>query len=267
MSREDQKKSTLWSSSRWRTRFNVYYFFRISQLAFVAWFFWNLSVKADPNVLVAGFCGVASMLFTVLTMCCLMDFDTILGMEPVYKERVAARLISLYIPEKLFKAKDYDYLSEFNAALSLLGESMNQYVNTVRDTQWLDSNAFQLAVEKISEVETILRDKHVITVLLLDKDIPGRSEIVNSVVSKIYDTAEFIEQITKAGRHDYEGHMTSEAVRKINMVFSSSCEADQIAFEAPSTVEDDAPIWKDKETSNECSPTPSFCQNSVLVAS
>lgn len=267
MSRKDQKKSTLWSSSRWRTRLNVYYFFRVVLSVCITWFSWSMFTDVDFNVLPKGLCGALTLIGGISVLVGLMDFDTILGMEPIYEERVAARLISLYIPEKLFKAKDYDYLSEFNAALSLLGESLNQYVNTVRDTQWLDSNAFQLAVEKVSEVETILRDEHVITVLLLDEDTPGRSEIVNSVVSKIYDTAEFIEQITKAGRHDYEGHMTSEAVRKINMVFSSSCEADQIAFETPSTVEDDAPIWKDKETSNECSPTSSSCQNSILVAS
>ena len=252
MSREDRKKSTLWSSSRWRTRLNVYYFFRVVLSVCVTWFSWSMFTGVDLNVLLLprGLCGVMTLISGIGTLGSLMDFDTILGMEPIYEERVAARLISLYIPEKLFKAKDYDYLSEFNAALSLLGESLNQYVTTVRDTQWLDSNAFQLAVEKVSEVETILRDEHVIAVLLLDKDTPGRSEIVNSVVSKIYDTAEFIEQITKAGRHDYEGHITSEAARKIDMISPSSCEADKITFESPSAVED-SPIWKNKETSDE----------------
>jgi hypothetical protein len=176
-----------------------------------------------------------------------MDIDTIHGMTPVYRERVGTRLISLYIPEKLFKNKGYGYLSEFNAALSLLRESLNQYVTTVHDTQWSDSDTFQLVIEKVSEVETMLRDEHVVAVLLLEEDTPGRSEIVNSVVSKIYDAAEFIEQVTKKGRRDYEDHMTSEATHMIDMIFPSSCEADKITFESPSAVED-SPIWKSKET-------------------
>lgn len=249
MSRKDQKKPTLWSSSRWRTRFNADYFYKITQSMFVAWFFWGLSFKAEPNVLLVGLCGVASMLFIVLTVCNIMDIDDIHGMEPVYKERVGTRLISLYIPEKLFKNKGYGYLSEFDAALSLLRESLNQYVTTVYDTQWSDSDAFQLVIEKVSEVETILRDEHVIAVLLLDEDTPGRSEIVNSVVSKIYDAAEFIEQVTKKGRRDYEDHMTSEAAHMIDMIFPSSCEADQVTFESPSAIED-FPIWKNNETDN-----------------
>ena len=243
------RKSTLWSSSRWRTRFDAHYFFNIAQSMFVTWFFWGLSFKVKPNVLAVGFCGFWSLIFAVLTVCNIVDIDTIHGMVPVYRERVGTRLISLYIPEKLFKNKGYGYLSEFDAALSLLRESMNQYVTTVRDTQWLDSNAFQLVIEKVSEVETILRDEHVVAVLLLDEDTPGRSEIVNSVVSKIYDAAEFIEQVTKKGRRDYEDHMTSEAAHMIDMIFPSSCEADQVAFEGPSTIED-SPIWKNKETDN-----------------
>lgn len=249
MSRKDQKKSTLWSSSRWRTRFNAYYFFNIAQSAFVTWFFWNLSFKVDSNVLALGFCGFWSLIFAVLTVCNIMDIDTIHDMIPVYKERVGTRLISLYIPEKLFKNKGYGYLSEFDAALSLLRESLNQYVTTVRDTQWLDLNAFQLAVEKVSEVETILCDEHVVAVLLLDEDAPGRSKIVNSVVSKIYDAAEFIEQVTKKGRRDYEDHITSEATHMIDMIFPSSCEVDQVVFASPSAVED-SPIWKNTETGN-----------------
>ena len=249
MSRKDQKKSTLWSSSRWRARFNAYYFFNIAQSMFVTWFFWDLSFKIEPNVLAVGFCGLMSLIFTLLTVCNIMDIDTIHGMTPVYRERVGTRLISLYIPEKLFKNKGYGYLSEFNAALSLLRESLNQYVTTVHDTQWSDSDAFQLVIEKVSEVETMLRDEHVVAVLLLEEDTPGRSEIVNSVVSKIYDAAEFIEQVTKKGRHDYEDHMTSEATHMIDMIFPSSCEADKITFESPSAVED-SPIWKNKETDN-----------------
>lgn len=249
MSRKDQKKSTLWSSSRWRARFNAYHFFNIAQSMFVTWFFWDLSFKIEPNVLAVGFCGLMSLIFTLLTVCNIMDIDTIHGMTPVYRERVGTRLISLYIPEKLFKNKGYGYLSEFDAALSLLRESLNQYVTTVRDTQWSDSDAFQMVIEKVSEVETILRDEHVIAVLLLDEDTPGRSEIVNTVVSKIYDAAEFIEQVTKKGRRDYEDHMTSEAAHMIDMIFPSSCEADQVVFESPSAVED-FPIWKSKETGN-----------------
>ena len=249
MSRKDQKKSTLWSSSRWRARFNAYYFFNIAQSMFVTWFFWGLSFKVEPNVLLVGLCGVASMLFIVLTVCNIMDIDDIHGMEPVYKERVGTRLISLYIPEKLFKNKGYGYMSEFDAALSLLRESLNQYVTTVRDTQWSDSDAFQLVIEKVSEVETILRDEHVVAVLLLDEDTPGRGEIVNSVVSKIYDAAEFIEQVTKKVRRDYEDHMTSEAAHMIDMIFPSGCEADQVVFESPSTIAD-FPIWNNKETGN-----------------
>lgn len=249
MSRKGQKMPTLWSSSRWRTRFSAYYFIKIAQSAFVTWFFYNLYFNVESNVLALGFCGLATLFFTVLTMCNITDIDTIHDMVPVYKERVAARLFSLYIPEKLFKEKSYGYLSEFDAALSLLRESMNQHVTTVRDTQWLDLNAFQMAVEKVSEVETMLRDEHVVAVLLLDEDTPGRSEIVNSVVSKIYDVAEFIEQVTKKGRRDYEDHMTSEAAHMIDMIFPSSCEADKITFESPSAVED-SPIWKNKETDN-----------------
>lgn len=243
------RKSTLWSSSRWRTRFNADYFYKITQSAFVTWFFYNLYFKVESNVLALGFCGLATLFFTVLTMCNITDIDTIHGMTPVYRERVGTRLISLYIPEKLFKNKGYGYLSEFNAALSLLRESLNQYVTTVHDTQWSDSDAFQLVIEKVSEVETILRDEHVVAVLLLEEDTPGRSEIVNSVVSKIYDAAEFIEQVTKKGRRDYEDHMTSEATHMIDMIFPSSCEADKITFESPSAVED-SPIWKNKETDN-----------------
>lgn len=250
MSRKDQKKTALWSSSRWRTRFDAHYFFNIAQSMFATWFFLNLSNKVEPNVLAVGACGLMSLIFAVLTACNLMDVDAIHDMIPVYKERVGTHLISLYIPEKLFKNKGYGYLSEFDAALSLLRESLNQYVTTVHDTQWSDSNAFQMAVEKVSEVETILRDEHVVAVLLLTEDTPGRSEIVNSVVSKIYDAAEFIEQVTKKGRRDYEDHMTSEATRMIDMIFPSSCEADKITFESPSAVED-APIWKNKETSDE----------------
>jgi len=178
-----------------------------------------------------------------------MDIDTIHGMAPVYRERVGTRLISLYIPEKLFKNKGYGYLSEFDAALSLLRESLNQYVTTVRDTQWSDSDAFQLVIEKVSEVETILRDEHVVAVLLLDEDTPGRGEIVNTVVSKIYDAAEFIEQVTKKVRRDYEDHMTSEAAHMIDMIFPSGCEEDQVVFESPSTIAD-FPIWNNKETGN-----------------
>ena len=243
------RKSTLWSSSRWRTRFDAHYFFNIAQSMFVTWFFWGLSFKVEPNVLAVGFCGFWSLIFAVLTVCNIVDIDTIHGMVPVYRERVGTRLISLYIPEKLFKNKGYGYLSEFNAALSLLRESLNQYVTTVHDTQWSDSDAFQLVIEKVSEVETILRDEHVVAVLLLDEDTPGRGEIVNSVVSKIYDVAEFIEQVTKKGRRDYEDHMTSEATRMIDMIFPSSCEADKITFESPLAVED-FPIWKNKETGN-----------------
>lgn len=243
------RKSTLWSSSRWRTRFNAYYFFRVTQSVFLTWFFWCISIKAVHGVVPVGYYGVASLIFAVVTLCFIMDIDDIHGMEPVYKGRMGTRLISLYIPEKLFKNKGYGYLSEFDAALSLLRESMNQYVTTVHDTQWLDSNAFQMAVEKVSEVENILRDEHVVAVLLLDEDTPGRGEIVNSVVSKIYDVAEFIEQVTKKGRRDYEDHMTSEATRMIDMIFPSSCEADQITFESPSAIED-FPIWKNKETGN-----------------
>lgn len=232
------RKSTLWSSSRWRTRFDAHYFFNIAQSMFVTWFFWGLSFKVEPNVLAVGFCGFWSLIFAVLTVCNIVDIDTIHGMVPVYRERVGTRLISLYIPEKLFKNKCYGYLSEFNAALSLLRESLNQYVTTVHDTQWSDSDAFQLVIEKVSEVETMLRDEHVVAVLLLEEDTPGRSEIVNSVVSKIYDAAEFIEQVTKKGRRDYEDHMTSEATHMIDMIFPSSCEADKITFESPSAVED-----------------------------
>lgn len=250
MSRKDQKKSTLWSSSRWRTRFNADYFFRITELVFATWFFWGLSIKVEPNVLAVGFCGFWSLIFAILTACNIMDIDDIHGMEPVYKERVGTRLISLYIPEKLFKEKSYGYLSEFDAALSLLRESLNQYVTAVRDTQWSDSDAFQLVIEKVSGVETILRDEHVVAVLLLEEDTPGRSEIVNAIASKIYDAAEFIEQVTKKGRRDYEDHMTSEAAHIIDMIFPSSCEADQVVFEGHSTVED-SPIWKDKETGDE----------------
>lgn len=249
MSRKDQKKSTLWSSSRWRARFNAYYFFNIAQSMFVTWFFWDLSFKIEPNVLAVGFCGLMSLIFTLLTVCNIMDIDTIHGMAPVYRERVGTRLISLYIPEKLFKNKGYGYLSEFDAALSLLRESLNQYVTTVRDTQWSDSDAFQLVIEKVSEVETILRDEHVVAVLLLDEDTPGRGEIVNTVVSKIYDAAEFIEQVTKKVRRDYEDHMTSEAAHMIDMIFPSGCEADQVVFESPSTIAD-FPIWNNKETGN-----------------
>lgn len=249
MSRKDQKKSALWSSSRWRTRFNADYFFRITELVFATWFFWGLSIKVEPNVLAVGFCGFWSLIFAILTACNIMDIDDIHGMEPVYKERVGTRLISLYIPEKLFKEKSYGYLSEFDAALSLLRESLNQYVTAVRDTQWSDSDAFQLVIEKVSGVETILRDEHVVAVLLLEEDTPGRSEIVNAIASKIYDAAEFIEQVTKKGRRDYEDHMTSEATHMIDMIFPSSCEADQVTFESPSAIED-FPIWKNKETDN-----------------
>lgn len=243
------RKSTLWSSSRWRTRFDAHYFFNIAQSMSVTWFFWGLSFKVEPNVLAVGFCGFWSLIFAVLTVCNIVDIDTIHGMVPVYRERMGTRLISLYIPEKLFKNKGYGYLSEFNAALSLLRESLNQYVTTVHDTQWSDSDAFQLVIEKVSEVETMLRDEHVVAVLLLEEDTPGRSEIVNSVVSKIYDAAEFIEQVTKKGRRDYEDHMTSEATHMIDMIFPSSCEADKITFESPLAVED-SPIWKNKETDN-----------------
>ena len=72
---------------------------------------------------------------------------------------------------------------------------------------------------------------------------------MNSGVSKSYDTAEYIEQVTKKGRRDYEDHMTSEATHMIDMIFPSSCEADKITFESPSAVED-SPIWKNKETDN-----------------
>lgn len=51
------RKSTLWSSSRWRTRFNADYFYKITQSMFVAWFFWGLSFKAEPIVLLVGLCG------------------------------------------------------------------------------------------------------------------------------------------------------------------------------------------------------------------
>jgi hypothetical protein len=216
---------------------------------FVTWFLWNLSFKVEPNVLAVGFCGFWSLIFAVLTVCNIVDIDTIHGMVPVYRERVGTRPFSLYIPENLFKNKGYGYLSEFDAALSLLRESLNQYVTTVHDTQWSDSDAFQLVIEKVSEVETMLRDEHVVAVLLLEEDTPGRSEIVNSVVSKIYDAAEFIEQATKKVRRDYEDHMTSEATHMIDMIFPSSCEADKITFESPSAVED-SPIWKNKETDN-----------------
>lgn len=243
------RKSTLWSSSRWRTRFDAHYFFNIAQSMFVTWFLWNLSFKVEPNVLAVGFCGFWSLIFAVLTVCNIVDIDTIHGMVPVYRERVGTRLFSLYIPENLFKNKGYGYLSEFDAALSLLRESLNQYVTTVHDTQWSDSDAFQLVIEKVSEVETMLRDEHVVAVLLLEEDTPGRSEIVNSVVSKIYDAAEFIEQATKKVRRDYEDHMTSEATHMIDMIFPSSCEVDKITFESPSAVED-SPIWKNKETDN-----------------
>ena len=243
------RKSTLWSSSRWRARFDAHYFFNIAQSMFVTWFFWGLSFKVEPNVLAVGFCGFWSLIFAVLTVCNIVDIDTIHGMVPVYRERVGTRLFSLYIPEKLFKNKGYGYLSEFDAALSLLRESLNQYVTTVRDTQWSDSDAFQLVIEKVSEVETMLRDEHVVAVLLLDEDTPGRGEIVNAVVSKIYDAAEFIEQVTKKVRHDYEDHMTSEAAHMIDMIFPSSCEVDQVTFESPSPIED-FPIWKNTETGN-----------------
>jgi hypothetical protein len=216
---------------------------------FVTWFFWGLSFKVEPNVLAVGFCGLMSLIFTLLTVCNIMDIDTIHGMTPVYRERVGTRLISLYIPEKLFKNKGYGYLSEFDAALSLLRESLNQYVTTAHDTQWSDSDAFQMVIEKVSEVETILRDEHVVAVLLLDEDTPGRGEIVNTVVSKIYDAAEFIEQVTKKVRRDYEDHMTSEAAHMIDMIFPSGCEADQVVFESPSTIAD-FPIWNNKETGN-----------------
>ena len=72
---------------------------------------------------------------------------------------------------------------------------------------------------------------------------------MNAIASKIYDAAEFIEQVTKKGRRDYEDHMTSEATHMIDMIFPSSCEADQVTFKSPSAIED-FPIWKNKETDN-----------------
>ena len=254
MSRKERKKSSPWSSSKWRTRLNSNYFSTVIGFACTLWlscFFFDKVVCHDsemPNVPAALLIGWWILFLGAGTLISITDINTIHGMEPVYNGRVATRLLSLYIPEKLFKAKGYDSLSEFNAALSLLKDSLSQYITSVDDTQWFDQKSFSLIIEQVSKVETMLRAEHVVSVLLLDEGTPGRGEIVDSVVSKIYDAAEFVERITKEGRQDYEGHVTSEAKNMVNRIFPQSCKADQIVLEKHPVIERE-PIWEDEEKS------------------
>lgn len=195
--------SNLWSSTRWSTRHIVQYPGHVlANLVFTLVVGGVAYVAGGPTSAV-WVLGIWLSIKACVYVYRMMQGGCIHHHRPVYSTRIGGHLLSFFIPTKVDSIRGRTTHETLNVRIRNLGGALYRYA--------IESPAASMdttlkVVERVAEVETILRDPDVIKALDSNDNTPKQEAVINKVNRNLSRAAAFIDSEVAKRTNDASDH-------------------------------------------------------------